>query len=67
MTAITTTIPNTPAEIAAGRLATIPGTSDIRVEGDCVHYLFSPPYPPSWINLDLRLLDKQLDIEKTYI
>jgi hypothetical protein len=49
-------IPKTPEALAAA-IATIPGTSDIRVEGDCVHYLYTPPYTLSWINLDpgLRL------------
>jgi hypothetical protein len=37
----------------------------IRVEGDCVHCLISPPYPLRWVSLGPVTLqsDKQLGLE----
>ncbi len=43
-------IPKTLEELAE-LIATIPNTSDIRIEGDCVHYLYNPPPIPQWIHL----------------
>jgi hypothetical protein len=50
-------IPHTPKE-AAMYIATIPGISDTRVEGDCVYYTYTPPYPLTRIRQDLRLRER---------
>jgi len=36
-------------------LEEMPEVSDICIEGDILHYLYSPLYPLNWINVKIKL------------